>query len=183
MPIWHMRVLDDDHRVTFLREVQRQLGANWQPVIDAILDGRATHLTDLEQDGILSSPLGLSIAARAYSPTRLATSRNRQRCWMATRARTTCGRASFVNASKRHTPIPGCRSRRSRSQRRRCSGGSARSQPDVWGTGASSVPRSSVDPADHGGPFRARSMHATCDPQRCSALSVEGGLGLSTRPQ
>lgn len=67
---WTVMDLDAKERVRFLKYARAEVNSGWQPVIDALEQGRARHLTRIDGDerGVLATPLGLVIAVEAYRP-------------------------------------------------------------------------------------------------------------------
>lgn len=67
---WSVKSVGDEERIRFLSHAQKRVNTGWQPVIDALERGEARHLTIIDRDdqGVLATPLGLTIAVEAYQP-------------------------------------------------------------------------------------------------------------------
>jgi hypothetical protein len=67
---WSVKAVGDEERVRFLRYAEEKVNAAWQPVVDALERGEARNLTSIDggEQGVLATPLGLTIAVEAYQP-------------------------------------------------------------------------------------------------------------------
>ena len=65
---WSIKAVSDEQRTRFLLNAAEGMTPAWQPVVDALERGEAPHLTVISESeqGVLATPLGLTIAVEAY---------------------------------------------------------------------------------------------------------------------